>query len=191
MMVVGSVIARLGSKRLPYKNLLPFEGVPLVRMGVIKLLETRCVDKVVLSTESELVARQVQDLDVILLRRPDELSGDKVPSVPVFRHIVDCVGCDIHVNYNINFPNCDPLVIERAVEIAAGNARGESLSNPYAVWAQTSECLRNYGDPWKIMAEVFEDDRVKEPDVHTEADLLESHRSKSGAFHRWWFSGNE
>ena len=32
--VVGSVIARLGSKRLPYKNLLPFDGVPLVRRAV-------------------------------------------------------------------------------------------------------------------------------------------------------------
>lgn len=188
-MVVGSVIARLGSKRLPYKNLLPFEGVPLVRMGVLKLLESPCVDKVVLSTESELIARQVQDLDVILLRRPDELSGDKVPSVPVFQHIVECVPCDIHVNYNINFPNCDPHVIDRAVEIAASNTCGEALSNPYAVWAQTKACLRDYGDPWKIMAEIFVDDRVLEPDVHTEIDLLESHRSKTGTFNRWWTKG--
>ncbi len=30
MHVVGSIIARLGSKRLKYKNLMPFEGKPLV-----------------------------------------------------------------------------------------------------------------------------------------------------------------
>ena len=188
-MVVGSVIARLGSKRLPYKNLLPFEGVPLVRMGVIKLLQSRCVDQVVLSTESELIARQVEDLDVAVIRRPEELSGDKIPSVPVFQHIVACFPCEVHVNYNINFPNCDPQVIDRAVEIAAANEQGEALSNPYAVWAQTFRCLQDYPNPWNITAEVFTDERVLEPDVHTEADLLESHRSKRPVFDRWWRPG--
>lgn len=185
-MVIGSIIARLGSKRLPYKNLLPFEGVPLVRLGVLKLLASKSVDKVVLSTESELIARQVTDLDVILLQRPDSLSGDRVPSIPVFQHIVACLPCDLHVNYNINFPNCDPLVIDRAVEIAETSSTGESLSDPFAVWAQTSQCLEQYKDPWKITAEVFNDERVLEPDVHTEADLFESHRLKNPEFDRWW-----
>jgi hypothetical protein len=185
-MVVGSVIARLGSKRLPYKNLLPFEGIPLVRLGILKLLEARSVDKVILSTESELIARQVMDLDVILLQRPEYLSGDGIPSIPVFQHIVACFPCDIHVNYNINFPNCDPCVIDRAVEIAGTNSLGESLSNPFAVWAQTFQCLERYNDPWNITAEIFDDKRVLEPDVHTEADLLKSHRRGSSEFSRWW-----
>lgn len=186
MMVVGSVIARLGSKRLPYKNLLPFRGIPLVRLGVLKLLESKSVDTVVLSTESELIARQVEDLDVIILRRPDELSSDNIPSIPVFKHIVACLPCDVHVNYNINFPNTDPLVIDRAVEAARSHAGGESLSNPYAVWAQTSCCLENYGDPWNITAEVFNDERVVGPDIHTEDDLMASHRKINPKFEKWW-----
>ena len=184
-MVVGSIIARLGSKRLPYKNLLPYKGVPLVRLGVEKLLQSRRVDKIVISTESELIARTVEDMDVIVIRRPEALAGDKIPSIPVFRHILQEHPCDVHVNYNINFPNCDPLVIDRAVEIAESNATGESLSVPFAVWAQTATCLQNYGDPWTITAEQFKDDRVLEPDVHCEEDLLESHRIGQPWFPNW------
>ena len=38
MKVIGSVIARLGSKRLTYKNLLPYKGVPLV-LRAVRFLE--------------------------------------------------------------------------------------------------------------------------------------------------------
>jgi len=57
MKTVGSVIARLGSKRLTYKNLLPYQGEPLVVRAVRKLLESDSIDQVVLSTDSELIAR--------------------------------------------------------------------------------------------------------------------------------------
>lgn len=184
-MVIGSIIARLGSKRLPYKNLLPYRGVPLVRLGVEKLMDSKRVDKIVISTESELIARTVEDMDVIILRRPDVLAGDKVPSIPVFQHIVETYPCDVHVNYNINFPNCDAEVIDRAVEIAEQNALGEALSVPYAVWAQTAHCLAHYDDPWNIMAEQFPDVRVNGPDIHSEGDLLESHRVGQPWFISW------
>ncbi len=184
-MVVGSIIARLGSKRLPFKNLLPYRGVPLVRLGVEKLLASGRVDKVVLSTESELIARTVEDMEVTIIRRPDSLAGDKIPSVPVFQHIVDLYPCDVHVNYNINFPNCDPRVIDRAIEIAEQNAGGESLSVPFAVWAQTRNCLSQYEDPWKITAEQFDDARIRNPDIHTMEDLLENHRIGQPEFLPW------
>lgn len=189
-MVVGSIIARLGSKRLPYKNLLPYRGVPLVRLGVEKLKQSQRVDVIVVSTESELIARTVEDMGVVISRRPESLAGDKVPSIPVFQHIVESHPCDVHVNYNINFPNCDPLVIDRAVEIAESNGSGESLSVPFAVWAQTARCLEQYRDPWDITAERFEDPRVLEPDVHTIEDLLESHR-KGQPWYIGWDDGSD
>ena len=184
-MVVGSIIARLGSKRLPFKNLLPYRGVPLIRLGVQKLLQSERVDVVVVSTESELVARTVEDMGVHILRRPPELAGDRVPSIPVFQHIVAEVPCEIHVNYNINFPNCEVAVIDRAVDLVRDAANGEVLSVPFAVWAQTAACLAHYPDPWNITAQRFEDPRVHEPDVHTLEDLLESHRQGQPWFTPW------
>ena len=87
MKIVGSVIARLGSKRLTYKIILPYKGVPLVVRALQKLRESGIFDNVVLSTDSELIARTCIGLDgVSILKRPESLSLDDVPSVPVFQH---------------------------------------------------------------------------------------------------------
>ncbi len=183
MKVIGSVIARLGSKRLPYKNLLPFNGVPMLGLGVRKLVEAESVDEVVVSTESELVAQVARDFGARVLRRPDALAHDDVPSVPVFQHIVAHFPCDIHVNLNVNFPLCEIAVIDRAVELAA--LHGEALSEPVAVWAQTADRLGSYGDPWDIQAHRFEDERAGAIDVHTQSDYEAVYRLARGAPPSW------
>ena len=181
MHVVGSVIARLGSKRLAYKNILPFAGKPLVGLGIEILKRAKLVDEVVVSTESELIARIALDYNGTVLFRPSELAEDGVPSIPVFQHIVAHYPCDVHVNFNINFPMCAPEVIDCGVEKAA--LEGEALSVPFAVWAQTAECLANYGDPWVItgLQHSFDDDRAGPCDVHTLDDLLTTYRAGQGA----------
>lgn len=173
--IVASVIARLGSKRLAYKNLLPYQGVPLVLRAVRKLKQSEMFDEIVLSTESELIARTCIHEEIRILRRPKELSGDEAGSIPVFQHIVEHVPCDIHLNYNCNFPECDESVFEQALSIC--QVQGESLSVPYAVWAQTRKCLDSYGDPKRITATQFKTDQVFDLDIHTEEDLISTHQS--------------
>ena len=174
MKVVGSVIARIGSKRLTYKNLLPYKGEPLVLRAVRKLIDCPGIDEVVLSTDSELIARTCMEEDVRILWRPENLDGDQVASVPVFQHIVENHQCDLHVNYNCNFPECDDSVISKAIELAGQT--GEALSDPFAVWAQTSHCLANYGNPFEITAKTFDAPGVHPLDIHTMEDLLRVHK---------------
>ncbi len=185
MHVVGSIIARLGSKRLPFKNLMPFAGRPLVGLGIEILRGARLVNEIVVSTESELIARVARDFGATVLRRPEALAADNTPSVPVFQHILERFPCDVHVNFNINLPQCDPAVIDRAVELAA--EKGEALSVPYAAWAQTAYRLSNYGDPWapEKKAFLFEDPRAGALDVHTLDDLLEVYRARQGPLAGW------
>ena len=182
MKVIGSIIARQGSKRLPYKNLLPFGKTTMLELGVQKLKQSHYVDEIVVSTESELIARTVLGLGVKILQRPKELALDNVPSIPVFQHILKNFPGDIHVNLNINFALCQPEVIDRAVEIAVKN--GEALSKPYAVWAQTQERLFNYGDFWKL-PETFDDPRAGEIDIHTEENWLAALRIEQGPLKDW------
>ena len=185
MHVVGSIIARLGSKRLPYKNLLPFAGIPLVGLGIEILRRSKLVNEIVVSTESELIARVARDYGATVLRRPADLAADNVPSVPVFQHIVAHFPCDVHVNFNINLPTCAPAVIDRAIELAA--EKGEALSVPYAAWAQTAARLADYGDPWKVLeyAHKFDDPRAGTTDVHTLEDLLSVYREAQGPLTGW------
>jgi CMP-2-keto-3-deoxyoctulosonic acid synthetase len=180
MNIVGSVIARIGSKRLTFKNLLPYKGEPLVLRAVRKLLESETVDQVVVSTDSELIARTCLLDGVEILHRPKSLACDSTASIPVFQHIVEHFPCDIHINYNCNFPECDQSVIDQAISIASET--GEALSDPYAIWAQTKDCLDAYGDPFKITATQFKSPNVHPLDVHTMEDLLKVHRSNQGNF---------
>lgn len=180
MKVIGSVIARAGSKRLPYKNLLPYKGVPLVRHALIQLIVSELFSEVVLSTDCELIARTCMDLDgVKILKRPEHLASDTTASIPVFQHIVKNYPCDVHLNYNCNFPECPKYVFGEA--ISSAHTIGESLSLPYAVWAQTSSCLNNYGDPFQITAQTFDAPGVHPVDVHTFEDLVLVHQENQSS----------
>lgn len=183
MKVVGSIIARLGSKRLIHKNLMPFHGMPLVGWGVRILEQSRSLDEIVVSTESELIARVAHDFGARVLRRPEALSEDNVPSIPVFQHIMREVPGDVHVNFNINFPFCEAAVVDDAVAMVQD--MGEVLSVPFAVWAQTQACLDTYGDPWNITAHQYKDERVGDLDIHTVDDLLQAYRDKQGNLPGW------
>ena len=174
MKIIGSVIARLGSKRLTFKNLLPFQGVPLVRHAINRLLESEIFDEVILSTDSELIARTCMEERIKILRRPSHLCEDETPSIPVFKHIVENFPCDIHLNYNCNFPICDNSVFSQAIQVA--EEFGEALSEPYAVWAQRMDVLCSYENPLKITAKKFPSNKIHPTDIHTMDDLISVHR---------------
>ena len=177
--VIGSVIARQNSKRLAHKNLLPYKGKPLVLRAVQKLLHSNLFDQVILSTDSELIAYTCMNIrGLSVLRRPPELCGDHVASIPVFQHIMENFPADIHLNYNCNFPECDESVFKKGIELASENE--ESLSVPYAVWTQTKDRLINYADPFQITAETFEDEKIGNTDIHTMEDLIHVHRESLG-----------
>ena len=152
----------------------------MVLRAVRQLVESNRFDQVVLSTDSEIIARTCMDEKVAILRRPLVLAGDDVGSIPVFQHIVDKFPCDIHLNYNCNFPVCPFEVFDQAIQLC--ESVGESLSDPYAVWAQKSDCLQGYGDPFRITATKFSAPQVHSLDVHTMDDLLEVHRFHQGDF---------
>ena len=129
----------------------------------------------ILSTDSELIAYTcINEPGLNILHRPPELCEDNVASIPVFQHILENFPSDLHLNYNCNFPECDESVFDRGIKTAS--KYGESLSVPYAVWAQTKECLFNYGDPFKITAQTYEDKRIGQIDIHTMEDLIHAHR---------------
>jgi len=177
--IIASVIARQNSKRLAYKNLLPYKGVPLVLRAVRKLLDSNFFDEVILSTDSELIAYTCKNEDGLsVLHRPPELCEDDVASIPVFQHILENFPADVHLNYNCNFPECCESVFKKGIKLAL--EKEESLSVPYAVWTQTKECLINYGDPFQITAVTFEDDGIGTTDIHTMEDLIHVHRENLG-----------
>lgn len=81
--------ARGGSKRLPRKNILPLAGKPLIAHSIEHALKSRCINKVVVSTddpEIESVSRQA-GAEVIV--RPKHLACDMSTSESALLHALD------------------------------------------------------------------------------------------------------
>ncbi len=78
--------ARGTSKRLPRKNLLKFNGVPLVQIAMQTAIETGCFDQVILSSEdSEILGTARNTPEVAISLRPPELSQDDIRADDVIR----------------------------------------------------------------------------------------------------------
>lgn len=79
--------ARGGSKGIPLKNLQMFHGVPLVaRVGHL-VKEIVAIDRAIVSTDHEEIARIAQEsgLDAPFYR-PESLSGDRISDLQVLSH---------------------------------------------------------------------------------------------------------
>ncbi len=93
-MNIGALIpARIGSKRLPKKNIIDLGGKPLVCWTIDVLLEANFFADITVSTESREVASIVQSRysnhDVKVLMRPESLAGDDSPLSLVESHYLE------------------------------------------------------------------------------------------------------
>lgn len=85
--VLAVVPARGGSKGIPLKNLRPVLGVPMVaRVGeIVRALPT--IDRAVVSTDHEEIARVAEANGISApFRRPPEISGDRIGDWDVLVH---------------------------------------------------------------------------------------------------------
>ncbi len=79
--------ARGGSKGIPLKNLQTFHGVPLVSRVGLLVAEITEIDRAVVSTDHEEIAKVAMEsgLDAPFYR-PKNLSGDRISDLEVLSH---------------------------------------------------------------------------------------------------------
>lgn len=88
--VLAIVPARAGSKGLPNKNIMPIAGKPLIAWTLEQALDSRLVDAIFVSTDSEMaleIAREYSAVRAPSLR-PRELAQDTTPSIDVIEHVI-------------------------------------------------------------------------------------------------------
>lgn len=87
MTVLALIAARGGSKGVLRKNLANVGGRSLVRRAVESALESGVCDRIVCSTDDQEIADEASASGAeVPFMRPAELSGDKVPALPVIQH---------------------------------------------------------------------------------------------------------
>ena len=89
---IAIIPARGGSKRLPNKNSLLLDGIPLIAHSIIYALNNKAIiDAVFVSTDDEKIKEIAFKYGAQVIERPTELSGDLEPTVSALKHCLESI----------------------------------------------------------------------------------------------------
>lgn len=149
MTTVAIIPARGGSKGITDKNLQPVHGVPLVVRAIRTARDCLTIDEVVVSTDSERIARVAENNGARVITRPDDLSGDEASSESALLHAIDQLPEAEHVVFiQCTSPFIDPRDVDRAVRmVSAGDAdcAFSGLEDHGFRWEETTEGFQPLG----------------------------------------------
>ena len=87
--VLAIIPARGGSKRLPGKNIKLLNGKPLIAHSIEYAINSPEINRLVLSTDSEEIAKEGEKFGAEVLMRPAHLAEDTTKTAPVLLHVVE------------------------------------------------------------------------------------------------------
>ena len=98
-MKIAVIPARGGSKRIPRKNIREFAGKPMISYAISAAINSRLFDHVIVSTDDDEIASIACQWGAeVPFKRPDDLSDDFTPTVPVVAHAIQAcreIGWDV------------------------------------------------------------------------------------------------
>lgn len=120
--IVAIIPARGGSKSIPRKNIKLLHGRPLVAYIIETSLQSKYIDRTIVSTEDKEIAEISRRFGAEIVERPVELSTDETPDTPVLKHAVDYLSenenyiADVVVFLHATSPLCETADINNAIE---------------------------------------------------------------------------
>ena len=97
MKLVAMIPARLGSKRIPKKNIRLLNGIPLISYIIRAVRESQCFDEVYVNTESDIIGEIALSEGVKFYKRPSHLSTDSATNDDFSLDFIKNVECDVMV----------------------------------------------------------------------------------------------
>jgi len=91
---IAIIPARGGSKRLPFKNILPLGGLPLLAHSIKYALAQQDIDEVYVSTDDEKIKQIALNYGALVIVRPKALSGDLEPTISTLQHVLQQLNDD-------------------------------------------------------------------------------------------------
>lgn len=171
--IVGLMLVKANSKRLPKKNTLDFHGKPMYQVNLEKCLQI--FDEVYISSEDYEILDYAQILGAIPILRPEKLCGE-TPNILVYKHAMRTMKSYGFVAVQANSPTIEPRIIIKAKQYLE-NGGTEVMTcypmghdNPIygSVWGMTKDRLKHYKDPYKPEPDFLIDDLSR--DIHLESD---------------------
>ena len=116
--IVGIIPARGGSKGIPKKNICLLAGKPLLSYTIEAALNSNTLSKVLVSTDSEEIAKVALSFGAEVVYRPDELASDETRVLPVLLHAVKQI--DVVPDKVVTLQPTSPLRLSRHIDEAVG-----------------------------------------------------------------------
>lgn len=161
--VVALTPARGGSKAVPYKNLHPLGGKPLLAWPVECALQTPEIDRVIVSTDDDRISSVAAELGAEVYRRPDHLATDSALVADTIRQLwvqlrAEGEPAQILVLLEATSPFRTPALITRCLQRLVNEALdsvatfNDAAINPERTWrihAGAPEPFIEGAIPWK------------------------------------------
>jgi N-acylneuraminate cytidylyltransferase len=89
---IAIIPARGGSKRLPNKNTLLLDGIPLIAHSIMYAQKNiNIIDAIFVSTDDEKIKEIALQFGAKVIDRPVELAGDSEPTVSALKHCLEVI----------------------------------------------------------------------------------------------------
>jgi N-acylneuraminate cytidylyltransferase len=151
--VLALIPARGGSKGVPRKNILTVAGKPLLAYSIVQALASRCINRVIVSTDDEDIARVAREWGAeVPFTRPAWCAQDTSPDIDVFRHALawlqeaEDYRPELVVHLRPPGPVRRVVHIDEAVELLRSHPEADAVRSvsparqtPYKMWHVTEK----------------------------------------------------
>jgi CMP-N-acetylneuraminic acid synthetase len=134
MEILAIIPARGGSKGIKRKNLVEFNGKPLVAHSIRHGLASERISRVIVSTEDREIRNVALDFGAeVPFSRPERLAEDHVLDLPVFDHALEFLMStegyrpDLVVHLRPTAPHRRPEWIDAAIELLLEHPEADSV----------------------------------------------------------------
>ena len=76
MKIIAMIPARLGSQRVPMKNLRLIDGIPLIQYSIEAAKRAECFDEIYINSEAEIFSEIATDTSILFYKRPENLASN-------------------------------------------------------------------------------------------------------------------
>lgn len=178
MDIIGVILAKSDSKRLPGKNMKMFHGKPMFVWNMEKCLQI--FERTVVSSDSEKTLKIAKDAGAIIHRRTWRLCGDQ-PNMKVYQDIIAKIPCKGIVAVQANSPTVslkNILMGKNLLEWGIGEAITKHRNGKFygSVWSLARKTIEKYtpSEMWEAHPDVaYYCDSI---DIHTKADFEQAKR---------------
>lgn len=128
MKIIGMIPARLGSKRIPLKNIRYMDDRPLIQYPIDIALSSQAVDELWVNTEDERLGAVIQKMGARFHKRPVELASDTATNRDFTYEFMKQHPCDYVVMINPTSPLLREDTFKRFVQYILDNDFDVALS---------------------------------------------------------------